>query len=850
MKSINTLIFRHFFLQALLPILVIEFSLIVTLFLLNNYQSEQNKKALEGIADEAFVEIARQTASRINQHFTQAGNALIQLSNTSEIFLTMRENRPQEPQNYQYYDGFFQYAPPHVSKNGFFRYMQPKSTTVYTTNRTKLTAYDYSILNALVPLTPISKAIFETPHSLVTNIWINIGEKYAFAYPPINPKEALTPTLDVTKFDFYYGADPQHNPQRLNKFIPLYQEDWAIQNGELGTFVHPIYLQDYFMGVAGFTLNVKEVAKVINALELPFEARAMLLDTNNTLIASSNPKAIKEDFDAHSFYEMHKMEIDYRQSTMHIDPQLLNSPHIIQHSMPIEGTDLKFTIYVQERTIFAPIDSVSAQTVQVGIFFIIGIALFYLFFFWFNFISLRKLAHKITYPLKAIVTFSSQLGRKEHFHLNHSNIKELESLNDNLNTTHQELLDMLIKDKESGLFNRTKLSSDLKQTTSSLLAVLHIHNYRTIMSYYGQESAYALLEAVIKKLQSLSEFHCYRISDNELAILLPEAYEEHLNTLLKELNAIQLTYNTVELHPFVYAGVAPISHDGSELEKATLALHNALEDMISTPIYYQDSFDLSQQIHNNLLWAGRLKDALSQERIKPYFQPIYNLQTNKIEKFEALVRIEEDGKAVSPRYFLESAEKMGRIHEITLLMIQKVYAVAARYPQFSFSINLSFKDLQDSRILNYILEEALHYKIQPQQIVFELLETQEVEDPQKSAQFFVKLKKAGFSIAIDDFGTGHSNFANLTMMEVDFIKIDGQFIKNITQDDNAHAIAKSIHEFAKVMGAKSIAEFVKDEETLKCVRTLGINYAQGFVISPAVSEQEIDSLVIKVNGSL
>ncbi len=847
MRSISTLIVRHFFVQALLPILVIELSLIVTLFLLNNYQSKQNKNALEGIAHEAFIEISNQTAARINLHFTQAENALLQLANTSEVFLEMRKQRAQNPQNYQKYNGFFQYSPPRVSKNGFYQYLKPIKTPIYTTNLKHLSDYDYSILNSFLPLRPISKAILETPHTLITNIWVNIDKKYAFAFPPISPAKELTPTLDVTKHSFYYNADPKHNPDRRNIFVPLYKQDWALTNGELGTYVRPIYLDKRFMGVAGFTLNVREIANVINVLDLPFEANAMLMDNENTLIASSDPESIMTDFGTHSFFQMYTEKIPYTANSMMIDMKGIDDPRFITHTMEIDGTDLKIVIYVKKATIFAPIDAVSKRSVQVGVIFIIAIGLFYLFFFSFNVISLKKLSRAITKPLTAIVSFSSQLGRKEKFHLEESNISELESLNTNLNHTHEELLDMLIKDKESGLFNRRKLVSDLLDTKESCLAILHIRNYRDILSYYGQESASALLQDIITALQKEPSLTLYRLADNELALLLSNRQPEYFSALLQQLNAIHITYNDVDLHPFVYAGIALIKNDGSELEKATLALQNALDNQVSTPTYFKEEFDRSRHIHENLMWAGRLKVAIAEDRIKPYFQPIYNLKTDRIEKFEALVRIEENGKIAAPHHFLESAEKMGRIHEITLMMIEKVYKVAARYPQYTFSINLSFKDIHDTRILDYIINRCLHFKIKPQQIVFELLETEAIDDMQKSIDFFAELKRAGFALAIDDFGTGHSNFANLSSMKVDFIKIDGQFVKDIIQNQDSFAITKSINEFAKVMGAKSIAEFVKDEAILKKVREMGIDYAQGFIISKAVPESEIDALLAKFN---
>ncbi len=848
MKSINTLIFRHFFVQALLPILLIEFSLVITLFLLNAYQSKQNKEALEGITDKAFVEIAHQTAMRLNQHFTQTQNALNQLTETTESFLLMRNQRQDHTENFQNYHGFFQYAPPHISKEGFTTFKVPKKTSVYTTNLQSLTHYDYTILNSLLPLQPIARTIVETKGTLVTNVWINIDKVYAFSYPPINPYNELHPNLNVTKFPFYYSVDPKYNPDKKMQFIPLYKEDWAIKNGELGTYIKPVYLKQYFLGVAGFTLNVKEIAAVINNLELPFEARAMLLDSNNTLIASSSQRAISADFNANSFYEMHTKQIDLNSSTMVVDVEKLKSTLYLTHTMPIKGTKLKLTIYVDRATIFAPIEKVSEQSVKVGLFFIAMIALFYLFFFWFNLNSLRKLSMTITKPLSAIVRFSSKLGRKEKFYLEESSIEELASLNTNLNKTHHELLNILIKESETGLYNRRKLLSDLKETQMTTLVVLHIKNYRTILSYYGQKSATSLIIEIARVLREEQGLNIYRIADNEMALLSKRSSLVYFTTLLEKLNAIHLSVDNVDLHPFVYAGIAQVTQKASDLERADLALQRALDDKTSVPMVYQESFDRSNQIAENQLWAGRLKEAISQKRIVPYFQPIYNLKEKKIEKFEALVRIEENGEAVSPLYFLESAEKMGRLHEITLMMIQKVYEVAAQHPEQTFSINLSFKDIQDPRIFSYIIQQLKIYNISAKQIVFELLETEAIEDANTSMNFFNALKRAGFSIAIDDFGTGHSNFSNLSMMQVDFIKIDGQFIKDITTNADSLAITKSINKFAHVMGAQSIAEYVKDAPTLEVVRALGIDYAQGFHISKAVPAHMIQLLLKKFNS--
>ena len=185
-------------------------------------------------------------------------------------------------------------------------------------------------------------------------------------------------------------------------------------------------------------------------------------------------------------------------------------------------------------------------------------------------------------------------------------------------------------------------------------------------------------------------------------------------------------------------------------------------------------------------------------------------------------------------------------------MIEKeLYALVEKIDELkSMEVGVNFTESERAfDLVLYIQENQYAYGITPSQITFELLETDAIEEVEPIMSALAKLKKDGYKIAIDDFGTGHSNFAHLMMMQVDFIKIDGQFIKNINTDPNSATISKTITKFSQLMGAQSVAEFVSDEAVFKRVKKFGIDYAQGYFISPPMPSEKIFSFLqdFKIN---
>jgi len=245
---------------------------------------------------------------------------------------------------------------------------------------------------------------------------------------------------------------------------------------------------------------------------------------------------------------------------------------------------------------------------------------------------------------------------------------------------------------------------------------------------------------------------------------------------------------------------------------------------------YDKSMSLDEEYENNMLWTKRIKDAIKNDRIVLYFQPIVDNNTLKANKYESLIRlIDEHGNVITPYFFLEIAKKAKLYKQLTKIVIQKSFE-NFRENDFDFSINLSVDDIIDKEISEYILEMLAIYNIS-NRVIFEIVESESIENFYEIQKFIKNVKLLGCRIAIDDFGTGYSNFEYLMRLEADFIKIDGSIIKEIIHNKNSEIITKVIIDFAKRMNIEVIAEFVENEKIFNKVKDLGIEHSQGYYFS-------------------
>jgi EAL domain-containing protein (putative c-di-GMP-specific phosphodiesterase class I) len=227
-----------------------------------------------------------------------------------------------------------------------------------------------------------------------------------------------------------------------------------------------------------------------------------------------------------------------------------------------------------------------------------------------------------------------------------------------------------------------------------------------------------------------------------------------------------------------------------------------------------------------------LKDAIAEDRIVVFKQPIVcnrKKPSDTIKKYECLIRIKEkDGSFISPYLFLDIAKKIKLYPKLTRAMIQKSFEYF-KDKNCDFSINLTLDD-----ILNETTVRFIKYKLDSSNIahhvIFEIVETEGIDNFEEVSLFIKSMKEYGCKIAIDDFGTGYSNFNYLMKLNVDFIKIDGSFIKNIDTDIPSQVLTELIVLFAKKQNIKTIAEFVHSPDILGKVKSLDIDFSQGYFL--------------------
>lgn len=380
--------------------------------------------------------------------------------------------------------------------------------------------------------------------------------------------------------------------------------------------------------------------------------------------------------------------------------------------------------------------------------------------------------------------------------------------------------------------NRNKLFRDIKESKKASLALIDINRFAEINDFYGDEIGDEVLKTVANTIRSLlkEEYKVYRIYSDEFAVLADNADNE---SFLKNIKYICDTLSSYPLRikdKEIYIQMSySISFEKKENLSKTANMIKKYSKTNKDIVVYDKSLQIEKIYENNIMWIGKLKRALEEDKIVPYFQAIYNMKTQKIEKYEALVRLIENEKAISPYYFLQIAKKSKQYLQITQRMIEKSFEYF-KDKEYEFSVNLTIADIKNQSISLYILEMLKKYDI-AKRVVFEIVESEGIEDFNEVNTFIDKVRVLGCKIAIDDFGSGYSNFEYLIKLNADYIKIDGSLIKDIVTNKNNQEIVFTIIDFAKRQGFKTIAEYVSSKEIFDKVKELGVDYAQGYYIN-------------------
>ncbi len=402
--------------------------------------------------------------------------------------------------------------------------------------------------------------------------------------------------------------------------------------------------------------------------------------------------------------------------------------------------------------------------------------------------------------------------------------------------------DRIYYDRLTHLPNRELLLKHISETVSPALILINIDDFKEINATYGYRAGDRVLQCAADKLNQIlpdAATGVYRLSADEFAVLIRQGEDTRFqksltniaNVIDRFLRHEKCIYQNLEIRFRASMGIAMAEEVGTErlFACADIALKTA-KTTNDSYLFYEQALDTQKRYEDNIKWANILTDALDNGRVVPFYQPIMDNRTGEIVKYEALVRlVDAQGEVISPHFFLDIAKKTKLHTRITKIMLLRATEFMSVNPVV-VSINLSFEDIQDQSVRDYL--ERI-YKENPaifSHLCFEITESEGIKNYDLVSRFIRDMKQRGCQVAIDDFGTGYSNFDYIIRLNVDFLKIDGSLIKYIIQERKSRVIVENIVDFTKKMGIKTIAEFVESKALLTEVKKLKIDYSQGYHI--------------------
>jgi len=393
--------------------------------------------------------------------------------------------------------------------------------------------------------------------------------------------------------------------------------------------------------------------------------------------------------------------------------------------------------------------------------------------------------------------------------------------------------EMAFHDSLTGLHNKSYLEQLLTEDKNKTLILLNVNNFSYINSAYGFELGDKLLKKIANILQNnfTTQATC-RVNSDEFALL----FDEQIDIENRVMDIRQCFYSQ-DIHidnininiSFSYGATYGSTH---RLRNSAFALKQAKKNgKNNLYIHNQNENDTNNAQRKSFIEMNNLlHHALNEDRVVPYFQGIRNNTTAQIIKFESLVRIIDKDEVISPYTFLEVAKLSGLLPEITKVMVEKTFKMMSD-KEYTFSLNITEDDLNQNYLSDYLQKQALRYSINPNRVIIEILEGISSDGKKNHVQQLKKLKSLGYAIAIDDFGTEYSNFERVLDLDIDFLKIDAKYIKDIHTSKKSYEITKAISFFAKNAGIPCIAEFVHNEDVQNIIESLGIEYSQGYYFS-------------------
>ena len=347
-----------------------------------------------------------------------------------------------------------------------------------------------------------------------------------------------------------------------------------------------------------------------------------------------------------------------------------------------------------------------------------------------------------------------------------------------------------------------------------------------------------LLQQVVRVRDTLAHLEV-----NEFGVLMEHCSLNHAyrvaNKILQEVQGFHFFYNDHCFSINVSIGIVPITKQTGnfvELFKQATASCNRAKDPTKNAIdLHSESHFSPTTYRGEPSWVADICLALEEDRFLIFIQPIVSLKEQETLQvhYELLVRMcDKEGRLVLPNKFLPALERYSMASVLDRWVIHKAFQMISDQPEFLariqfFSINLSGQSIVNHEFSDYILSELEETGIPAEKVCFEITETSAISNLAIASNFIRILKEKGCRFALDDFGSGFSSLRYLKNLPVDYLKIDGAFIKNMTHESIDYAMVKSVNEMGQAIGMETVAEFVESQEVLQLLKDIGVDYAQG-----------------------
>lgn len=414
-------------------------------------------------------------------------------------------------------------------------------------------------------------------------------------------------------------------------------------------------------------------------------------------------------------------------------------------------------------------------------------------------------------------------------------------------------------DALTGLYNRRMFESHLQEILASVksenrhhvLLYLDLDQFKIVNDTCGHIAGDELLQQLPLLFHRIlrSGDTIARLGGDEFGVLLENCSLEKsvaiAEKIREQIKDFRFVWEGKTFEIGVSVGVVEINAENINmthiLSTADIACYAAKDAGRNRVHVYEESDVVVSRRHGEMHWTARITKALNEDRFCLYHQKIVNLKSGAVEHTEILIRmIGEDGSIILPGAFLSAAECFNLMVAIDRWVISHVFQIMnlcatkqVTEPINIVAINLSGDSLSDDGLLNFICSEKDKYNISLDRICFEITETVAISNLTQAVFFIEELKQHGCKFSLDDFGSGLSSFAYLKTLPVNYLKIDGSFVRDISKNEIDKAMVKSIQQVARAMKLKTVAEWVEDEQTLNILKELGVDCAQGNYLMPA-----------------